>query len=156
MGIKRCNRCGLEQEEDQFPFYDSGTHTGFRNFCAPCLLLKKKEYRDRNQARVYANTRNSMLRHRYGISAVDYDLMFAEQSGKCAICGTDTPTRTGRRRMLNGDSHPFHVDHNHETGGVRGLLCPSCNKALGLLGEHNLEAALAYVQFHNEKENSHR
>ena len=52
----------------------------------------------------------------------DYDALYEKQSGECAICGTDTPGGPGER---------FRVDHNHDTGEVRGLLCNSCNRGLG-------------------------
>jgi len=45
----------------------------------------------------------------------------------------------------------LYVDHNHETGVLRGLLCPSCNSAIGLLGEskERFAAAVAYLEKHN-------
>lgn len=49
--------------------------------------------------------------------------MLDMQGGRCAICGTDN---TGKRRC-------FHVDHNHDTGKIRGLLCGNCNSGLGNL-----------------------
>ena len=49
--------------------------------------------------------------------------MLAAQDGKCAICGT---TSTGNRKA-------FHVDHDHKTGKVRGLLCSNCNTGIGNL-----------------------
>lgn len=58
---------------------------------------------------------------KYGISPEQYDAMFARQNGGCAVCGAPP----GRRRLA--------VDHNHATGVVRGLLCSSCNTALGSL-----------------------
>ena len=68
---------------------------------------------------------------RYGISPTQYRELLAKQGGGCAICGaTNSPdvcktarSSTGRRRL--------HVDHDHKTGVVRGLLCSSCNIALG-------------------------
>jgi hypothetical protein len=58
----------------------------------------------------------------YGITPADYDRMLAEQGGGCAICGaTPTAQRAKYKTFL-------HVDHCHDTGAVRGLLC----------GEHNL------------------
>lgn len=64
------------------------------------------------------------LKHRYRIGGVHYELMLATQGGKCAICRTDPAA-----------DRAFHVDHNHSTGDVRGLLCGTCNSLLGRLRE---------------------
>ncbi len=58
----------------------------------------------------------------YGITAEDYDARVAAQGGGCAICGDDGSTSRGGL---------LHVDHCHGSGAVRGLLCESCNLALG-------------------------
>jgi uncharacterized protein YbaR (Trm112 family) len=69
----------------------------------------------------------------YGISAADYDRMREKQGGKCPIC----------KRF-----QPLVVDHNHETGAVRGLLCRRCNTALGHFNDDPalLEKAAAYIE----------
>lgn len=59
------------------------------------------------------------LRLRYGISLLDYEMMLLTQGGACALCFK----RPKRNRL--------HVDHDHDTGKVRGLLCTSCNTTLG-------------------------
>lgn len=59
---------------------------------------------------------------KYGLTISDYDAMLAGQNGGCALCGRTN--RNGKR---------LHVDHCHETGRVRGLLCSRCNTAIGLL-----------------------
>ncbi|MDQ1699749.1 MAG: hypothetical protein QOG34_1612, partial [Frankiaceae bacterium] len=55
------------------------------------------------------------LRHRYGLTSADVDAMIEAQGGTCATC----------------DGKPEHVDHDHATGKVRGVLCFNCNQALG-------------------------
>lgn len=64
------------------------------------------------------------LKKQFGITEADYNRMLEEQKGKCKIC-EGSPTNSKLRH--------FHVDHDHETGKVRGLLCNECNCALGLL-----------------------
>jgi hypothetical protein len=59
-------------------------------------------------------------RRRYGLTPNDYDRLLAEQGHRCAICGA--PVAPGKR---------LHVDHDHETSKVRGLLCHHCNTSLG-------------------------
>jgi hypothetical protein len=72
-------------------------------------------------------SRDQKLRSSYGMTAMDYDAMLAAQGGRCANpgCRTDAPRGMGR----------FHVDHDHRTGKIRGLLCNGCNLALGHLGD---------------------
>jgi hypothetical protein len=67
--------------------------------------------------------KNADLKKRFGITIDDYDKMFAAQSGVCAACHG----KPGQRALA--------VDHCHEPGLVRGLLCHPCNTALGLLRE---------------------
>lgn len=60
--------------------------------------------------------------YNYGLTEEDYFQMLEQQEGKCAICSTPTTSFT----------KALAVDHCHTTGQVRGLLCPLCNKGLGL------------------------
>jgi hypothetical protein len=79
---------------------------------------------------------------RYGITEDDFDRMMEEQGGVCLICGNPSPpTRNGKTRRLA-------VDHDHETGAVRGLLCYDCNTALGMMQDDTarLGAAIKYLQ----------
>lgn len=76
-------------------------------------------------------------RRKYKINWGDFDRMLKEQDGKCAICGEADPKGRGG----------FHVDHCHETGKVRGILCHNCNLGIGNL-QHDpriLRAALEYL-----------
>lgn len=58
--------------------------------------------------------------YRYGLSPEQYYELYKAQDGKCKICGKKLP-----------DGEYLHVDHNKETGEVRGLLCKGCNIGLG-------------------------
>jgi len=62
-----------------------------------------------------------MRRYRYGIDAETYDALYARQNGRCELC--DVPAENAPKGAL-------HVDHDHATGRVRGLLCVQCNAAL--------------------------
>lgn len=80
------------------------------------------------------------LRQNYGITLEDFDQMLAAQNGRCAICQTTTP----------GGRGAFNVDHCHDTGKVRDLLCMDCNTGLGKL-KHNpalLRQAADYIERH--------
>lgn len=68
------------------------------------------------------NARRCHLKATYGLSLVQWELMFAEQGGKCLICN--------QKKTL------MCVDHDHETKVVRGLLCKDCNSGLGLFHDN--------------------
>lgn len=95
----------------------------------------KRGYRDRRYKRVF------------GITLADYESMLVLQGGVCGICGTTNPTgEGGSGKHL---SH-FAVDHCHATGRVRGLLCNSCNRGLGMFKDsaEMLRRAAKYVDCH--------
>ena len=92
----------------------------------------RKSLADRGGSRTYH------LGRRYGISAEEADLMLAEQDGLCVICRT---------------AAAVHVDHDHETGAVRSLLCFNCNGGLGQFRDDPavLRAAADYVEEHRDR-----
>ena len=104
------------------------------------MPYKDKETRNRHYREKYAKTKrqwgisnapyryrdsekNSQLMRTYGITLQDYNAMFEEQDGRCAICGVH---QSELKRALA-------VDHDHGTGEVRGLLCQKCNAGIGNL-----------------------
>jgi len=87
----------------------------------------------------YKRTSTSyQLKAKFGITLEIYDVILTDQDGGCAICGK-TPKEEGRR---------LHVDHDHQTGMIRGLLCVRCNQGLGCFKDNimNLRTAIGYLQ----------
>lgn len=82
--------------------------------------------------------RDRRLRTKYGMTIDEYDILYEAQGGFCKLCGGVEPM-AGRRLA---------VDHHHPTGTVRGLLCSSCNRGIGLLKDNPvlLEAAAKYIR----------
>jgi len=117
---------------------------------APCEPCKKRnrEYMRRKRAgipqeekaRQWHSSRHYYLKYKYGITEDQYNEMLESQGNKCAICKSKE-TKDKKR-------HRFMVDHCHSTGVVRGLLCSSCNKAIGLLHDSPdiLQSAICYLQ----------
>jgi Recombination endonuclease VII len=110
-------------------------------------ITRTKQWREANRERYldYARRyrlenetydRDLYLKRTFGIGADDYERLLEAQGGKCAIC--ETPPRAAQK---------LHVDHDHESGRIRGLLCMRCNNALGLLREDAdvLGSAMGYV-----------
>lgn len=99
--------------------------------------------RDKNKARHLAwKARNpdrvlSFTLRKFGLTPEEYRRILAAQGGVCAIC-KGPPRGKGR----------YHVDHDHLTNRVRGLLCGPCNQGIGLLGEspETIEAAANYLR----------
>lgn len=152
MKTKTCTRCNTSHDIDQFPVRNK--HTGRRHsWCGQCLKeykakrwetnkedmkAYKKKWYEKNKESQKAKCReryhsgdkirhaenvwrNKLIRE-FGITQEQYELMLSEQSGVCKICG-----QTDNRRLA--------VDHCHDTGRVRGLLCRHCNTAIGLFGD---------------------
>lgn len=102
--------------------------SGYGHYCKPCHNLVSK----RNRERRHGSSRNYLLGYRYGVPAKIVDDLLRAQKGLCAVC---------RKRDAR------HVDHDHMTGEVRGVLCFSWNGALGHFEDATtrLEAALEYL-----------
>ncbi len=77
-----------------------------------------REYRRRPKRK--ESERAGHLRRKYGMTLEQFDAMLEAQGGVCAICGKPRP-----------EERTLHVDHDHDTGKIRGLLCFRCNNALG-------------------------
>lgn len=147
MDEKPCRICGQIQPLESF-HRATGMRDGHRNECRDCFraiareryqrdpakaIAQVKRWQQENAERLnaYRRARNQLLevkrqqrdgyyRRTYGLSADAVDKMLMEQGGGCAICG-DRPERLAS----------MHLDHDHERGQLRGLLCLSCNQGLG-------------------------
>jgi hypothetical protein len=137
--MKTCKACGLNKPYSEYRKRPDSTDN-YRNQCKSCESIYNK---NRYQNPEYVNQhRSNQLKRRYGISLVDYETMLFSQNGACAICKSESPNKRSAKHFM--------VDHDHETGSVRGLLCHPCNTAIGLLGDNvlNLESAINYLSTH--------
>ena len=107
MTVKECSKCGdLLTVSSAYFKKDDRSADGLRSRCKLCSA-----YDD--------------IKYRYGLDRKVYKDMYDEQGGKCALCRKNLylPNRILKTNI--------HVDHNHETGIVRGMLCMNCNVNLG-------------------------
>lgn len=161
--MKSCNKCGALKALSEFP-KNKNYADGHRNDCRECYRAYNQTYRAENleaaraRAREWVNThaeqaRTSNANYRnseqglfmrderkmmqlYGLTVQERDALFEKQGRRCACCRNDTPSGRG-----------WHIDHDHVTGAVRGILCFKCNTGIGMLGD-NVEgvcAASAYL-----------
>lgn len=114
------------------------TKRGVSSWCRACTNAVSRANQKAAPSIANAASRKSKLKVYYGMSLEDYNRMLRQQDGGCAICKTDIPGGKGR----------FAVDHCHETGLIRGLLCNRCNIGLGHFRDDitHLEKAIIYLQ----------
>lgn len=98
------------------------------------LELNKKRY-EANPEAFHKRNKKFVLKKKYGLTLEQYQQMFENQNGKCAICQEEE-----KGRLLP-------VDHDHSNGKVRGLLCGNCNRGLGLFKDNKdlLQKAANYL-----------
>jgi len=105
---KVCTQCGILKPRSE---YYKSTRDGNVSKCKICTGI---------------NRENRRLKKLYGITLEEYYKILEEQNHKCLICGSNENSGWGK----------FHVDHNHKTNKIRGLLCSNCNTAIGLVKEN--------------------
>ena len=123
MSYKKCTKCGEELPATTEYFEkDSRIKTGIGAQCKVCRSKWRKQYyKDNPQI-----NRNTHYKRTYGITLDKWNDIFTAQHGRCLICG----------KHQNETKGILHVDHDHQTDEVRGLLCILCNSRLGWYEDH--------------------
>ena len=130
---KVCSKCKEIKSLDKFS-KDRSRSDGYCNRCKVCTSeYLKSKYNYKHPDYKYPKMkekgqRNYDLKRFYGITLDDYNRIFIEQTGCCAMCG----------RHQSEFKKRLAVDHDHKTGKIRGLLCTNCNLKLGILEDKNL------------------
>lgn len=125
--MKTCTVC--KQTKPQSDFYRRSARPGGDSRCKRCRDItgkphRVKYYKEHRDA-VIGQARAASLVKKYGITEEQFLQLLEDQNGECAICGTPNGLVTRKAKLA--------IDHNHATGEIRGLLCMSCNTALGNL-----------------------
>lgn len=162
--MKICSKCSMEKEDSLFYIQPKNVKAKLSAECKECAVERKrlsrlsqtseKQAHHKVIAENYRNDKKEETSKRskkhnlwkYGITLEDYRRMEDCQSKLCLIC-----KKPETIQYRNKSAH-LSVDHCHKTGKVRGLLCGSCNRALGLLrdSEEIIENALNYIRKSNE------
>lgn len=119
-GVKRCPRCGETKERAEFN-KNARRADGLNVYCKPCRSAYEKTPRQRRRSRLY------MLVWMYGVSSSEFEDRYMEQGGRCAACWEPFDFDLKGRRP--------HVDHDHKTRYVRGLVHRDCNLGIGIAGD---------------------
>ena len=148
---KKCVKCGKDKKLADF-YKDSKLKNGYTSYCKDCHKIYNKLWREKNtywkqRLKDYKKTPAGQLTtlktrvKKFGITVEDYYELKEKQNGRCAICGG--------KDVANRD---LAIDHNHQTGTVRGLLCVHCNCLLGNAKDdiYTLQCAIDYLMTHKE------
>ena len=106
----------------------------------------QRKYAQSHKEEIKKYKRKNKLKKKYGLSITEFDNMLLAQDNKCLICGQSLDLQNTKN---------VHVDHNHKTGIVRGILCSNCNKALGFFRDNPeyLRNAIKYLERDNNESN---
>lgn len=145
--MKTCTKC--QQEKPKTAFYKrkgSKEGCGYTSKCKECLSIYIKEWRKPHVERLkkeklewrqvpenQRRKRSNELSHKYGITLEQYEEMAEAQGHVCKICKSPPKKKS------------LHVDHNHATGKVRGLLCSMCNSIY--VNNHTIDTAKAVYEY---------
>lgn len=152
--MKSCCKCKILKSFGEF-YKSSRTKDKLQTSCKTCqkkVLNDKrkdkqwakefdKKHNSKRKSRTPEQRRENLLKVRFGITITDYERLLKLQNNKCAICETEKGDKSGRR---------LHVDHNHLTGEIRGLLCVKCNYAIGAF-QDNPDILLKAIAYLNDK-----
>jgi hypothetical protein len=134
---KKCPKCEIVLPVSSF-YVSKSKHTkkGWRynSECKECSSIYSKKYREAKLDQYKSKSYSRQIKYRYGITKEERDHMLSIQNGLCAICNKDISDK------------PY-IDHSHDTGRVRGLLCLSCNSGIGSLQDSPeiLQKAIDYL-----------
>lgn len=113
--MKICTKCKQNKNIEDF-YKNAKRKDGRQTFCKVCSNARRIQWGRENPDKI----RKYKLRNDYDLSVEDFELMLKEQNNRCKIC---------KKEFVN--SLLRHIDHDHKTGRVRGILCNKCNLMIG-------------------------
>lgn len=135
--MKFCKKCKVEKPLADF-YKHKHSKDGHQALCKVCHKEKNSEWAKNNPEAKAAMYKRHSLKKNYGMTPEGFRALIEQQNGCCDIC--NEPFKYECKNGIN-------VDHNHETGEVRGLLCNNCNPLLGNARDRIdiLEKAIQYL-----------
>lgn len=139
IGPKLCSKCKQLKPQESFYINKIGTRNASCRACRSAMHTQMDKARNKETMRIWRinnpdKSKSNHLKSKYGIDSNKYNEIMLEQNGKCAIC--------------SDVSRKLCVDHCHNTGAVRGILCHKCNTAIGMLDDDvpRIESAASYLR----------
>lgn len=130
--MKTCSRCKRELPISEF-HKDNSSSDGLQTYCKRCV----KEYQTANKKRI--NQQKFISYH--GVGLIYKNFILAAQGWHCPICG----------KIIEPGSSDACLDHNHNTGEIRGVLCRSCNCYIGKYGDNIIGVSKGIVKNNENK-----
>lgn len=124
MKTKACSNpnCEFQDDSQADPVHQPVANFSLCNgrYQSRCKACCRLDHQGWQKKQTKEQIKNAGLKHKYGITLLEFQLMLFRQDNKCAICKADNP----------GTRYGWSVDHDHKTGKVRGVLCWHCNTIL--------------------------
>ena len=118
--MKYCTKCKTSKPLSEY-WKNRSTKDGYQLWCKPCWYeLTSSKLSGKSRGKYLRMRRNGNLMRKYGITVDEYDRILSKRGGVCKICS----------KSSQGIS--LAVDHDHQTGRIRGILCENCNRGLGM------------------------
>lgn len=143
--MKICTKCNVNKPLENY--YNSPTGKfGKNSWCKECEKIKRRNYVAKNPDLIRDRQLLGKRRSLYGLTQEQFEDIYKNQKGLCYIC--EEVLDLDRKGC---DKRKCVVDHDHNTGEIRGLLCRLCNQGLGLFKDNNkiLERAIMYLRKKN-------
>lgn len=131
----RCKSCNV-QHSRRWRAVNGDRHRAYQRAYVAADPSRGSKWREENPGKVKQLQRKRVLAQ-YGLTPETYDALFVSQGNVCAVCGVDKPS-----------GHGWHIDHDHVTGAVRGILCSRCNPVFTQHLEKHWESFAEYRQKH--------
>jgi hypothetical protein len=137
--MKICRLCKVEKSFNDF-YKQDRNKDGYKTECKSCSYNQHKKYRnsggkekerlseEKRKNKDPDKWRNYLYQRTYGITLTDYNTMLENQNHCCKLCGESEKVRATNKERT---PRRLAIDHDHNTGKVRGLLCHQCNVVLG-------------------------
>lgn len=140
-----CTKCKIDKSTESFR-KRKDTTSGYQYWCKECenkanqnryVKKPKQPKKEIDKDKVKLDALKRMLKHRYNLTYEEYTGMYESQNQSCFVC---------EKHFQLGGYKGLYVDHCHQTGKVRGLLCPSCNSGTYLFENETLrKRMLSYL-----------
>lgn len=133
---KKCPKCGLNKERSEY-WNDVSRPDKITAYCKMCKEQITNTHVSKNIEYYKKSRTTKNIQNKYNLSVKDFEKMLKQQNYECKIC----------KKSLKKYSA---IDHNHQTGVIRGVLCRKCNVGLGFFKDNikNIKNAIKYLEYH--------